>query len=98
MKNAATSSVNQKLHFVGREAGKLLALRQALADGGLKPPVLVFVGSKERAKALHRCAAGRGAAWRDEAGRGAERRSWLGGARGAAWRAGGGDGGSEVDA
>eukprot|EP00198_Chlamydomonas_reinhardtii_P008439 XP_001697776.1 predicted protein [Chlamydomonas reinhardtii] len=54
MKNAATSSVNQKLHFVGREAGKLLALRQALADGGLKPPVLVFVGSKERAKALHR--------------------------------------------
>ncbi|KAG2440629.1 hypothetical protein HYH02_010208 [Chlamydomonas schloesseri] len=54
MKNAATSNVRQRLQFVGREAGKLLALRQALADGGLRPPVLVFVGSKERAKALHR--------------------------------------------
>lgn len=31
-----------------------MALRQLLADGGLAPPVLVFVGSKERAKALHR--------------------------------------------
>ncbi|GIM09618.1 hypothetical protein Vretimale_13458, partial [Volvox reticuliferus] len=54
MRNAAVSNVRQRLQFVGREAGKLLALRQLLADGGLAPPVLVFVGSKERAKALHR--------------------------------------------
>ncbi|EFJ45762.1 hypothetical protein VOLCADRAFT_118300, partial [Volvox carteri f. nagariensis] len=54
LRNAAVSNVRQRLHFVGREAGKLLALRQLLADGGLVPPVLVFVGSKERAKALHR--------------------------------------------
>ncbi|KAG2482517.1 hypothetical protein HYH03_018562 [Edaphochlamys debaryana] len=54
LRNAAVGSVRQKLQFVGREAGKLLALRQALADGGLAPPVLVFVNSKERAKALHR--------------------------------------------
>ncbi|GLI66727.1 hypothetical protein VaNZ11_010667 [Volvox africanus] len=54
MRNAAASNVRQRLQFVGREAGKLLALRQLLADGGLAPPVLVFVGSKERAKALHR--------------------------------------------
>lgn len=55
LKNAAVPNVRQRLQFVGREAGKLLALRQLLADGGLAPPVLVFVGSKERAKALHRC-------------------------------------------
>ncbi len=54
LKNAAVPNVRQRLQFVGREAGKLLALRQLLADGGLAPPVLVFVGSKERAKALHR--------------------------------------------
>jgi hypothetical protein len=54
-KNAATGSVTQRLAFVGSEAGKLLALRQLLADGGTVPPVLVFVGSQERAKALHRC-------------------------------------------
>jgi hypothetical protein len=35
-----------------QESGKLLALRQMLT-AGLKPPVLVFVSSKERAKALH---------------------------------------------
>ncbi len=44
-KNTATHSVSQRLLFVGREAGKLLALRQLLAEG-LKPPVLVFVASK----------------------------------------------------
>ncbi|GLC75527.1 hypothetical protein PLESTF_001653500 [Pleodorina starrii] len=54
VRNAAVANVRQRLQFVGREAGKLLALRQLLADGGLAPPVLVFVGSKERAKALHR--------------------------------------------
>lgn len=53
IKNSAVSNVKQRLLFVGREEGKLLALRQALA-GGLAPPVLVFVASKERAQALHK--------------------------------------------
>jgi ATP-dependent RNA helicase DDX52/ROK1 len=53
IKNAAVSNVKQRLLFVGRESGKAMALRQLLADG-LKPPVLVFVGTKERAQSLHR--------------------------------------------
>ena len=48
----AASSVKQRLLFTGREEGKLLALRQLVADGGLRPPVLVFVQSKERADEL----------------------------------------------
>ena len=44
-RNSAASTVRQRLHFVGREAGKLLALRQLIREG-LTPPVLVFVASK----------------------------------------------------
>eukprot|EP00891_Asterochloris_glomerata_P007849 jgi/Astpho2/7849/Aster-06135 len=51
-RNAAASTIAQRLVFVGREQGKLLALRQLLAQG-VSPPVLVFVGSKERAIELH---------------------------------------------
>lgn len=51
--NAPTSSVVQRLMFVGREGGKLLGLRQLVAQG-LTPPVLLFVSSKERAEAVHR--------------------------------------------
>lgn len=40
-RNSAQSLVSQRLMFVGREAGKLLALRQLLKGGGLKPPILV---------------------------------------------------------
>lgn len=57
---AAASTVAQRLLFVGREEGKLLALRQLIAEG-LRPPVLVFVATKERAKELHRCGATRAA-------------------------------------
>ena len=52
-RGAAAASVAQKLLFVGRESGKLLALRQLITEG-LRPPVLVFVNSKERARELHR--------------------------------------------
>ncbi|CAM6106151.1 unnamed protein product [Calypogeia fissa] len=52
-KNSATSTVDQKLLYVGSEDGKLLALRQILRKS-LRPPVLLFVDSKERAKELHR--------------------------------------------
>ena len=47
------ASVTQRLRFVGREEGKLLALRQLIGQG-LRPPVLVFVATKDRAKELHR--------------------------------------------
>lgn len=52
-RNAASHDVSQRLVFVGKEEGKLLALRQLLS-GGVRPPVLVFVDSKERAQALRR--------------------------------------------
>ncbi len=45
VRNSAATTVRQRLLFVGREEGKLLALRQ-LVQGGLKPPVLVFVNNK----------------------------------------------------
>ncbi|KAF9423811.1 hypothetical protein HW555_000869 [Spodoptera exigua] len=50
-RNAATNLVDQELLFCGNESGKLVAFRQ-LVQQGLKPPVLVFVQSKDRAKQL----------------------------------------------
>ncbi|CAF4931974.1 unnamed protein product [Pieris macdunnoughi] len=50
-RNAAATTVQQELLFCGNESGKLIAFRQ-LVQKGLKPPVLVFVQSKERAKQL----------------------------------------------
>ncbi|XP_039753535.1 probable ATP-dependent RNA helicase DDX52 [Pararge aegeria] len=51
LRNAAATSVEQELLFCGNENGKLVAFRQ-LVQKGLKPPVLVFVQSKDRAKQL----------------------------------------------
>ncbi|XP_050351327.1 probable ATP-dependent RNA helicase DDX52 [Nymphalis io] len=51
LRNAASTSVEQELLFCGNENGKLVAFRQ-LVQKGLKPPVLVFVQSKDRAKQL----------------------------------------------
>lgn len=51
--NAGATTIDQKLVFVGREDGKLLAMRQ-LVQAGLKPPVLIFLQSKDRAKELFR--------------------------------------------
>ena len=45
VRNTPVRTVSQRLLFVGRETGKLLALRQLLSEG-LKPPVLVFVATK----------------------------------------------------
>ena len=53
-RNAPTSTVAQRLLFVGQQDGKMLGLRQLIAEG-LTPPVLLFVSSKERAEAVHRC-------------------------------------------
>lgn len=52
-KVAASESVGQSLVFVGSEEGKLLAVRQ-MVQKGLKPPVLMFVQSIDRAKQLFR--------------------------------------------
>jgi ATP-dependent RNA helicase DDX52/ROK1 len=48
----ANTDIEQELMFVGREEGKLLAMRQLKQRGQLKPPCIVFVQSKERAQAL----------------------------------------------
>ncbi|KAI7861654.1 P-loop containing nucleoside triphosphate hydrolase protein [Spinellus fusiger] len=52
-KNAATDTIDQKLLFTGSEAGKMVALRQFIQKG-IKPPVLIFVQSIDRAKELFR--------------------------------------------
>lgn len=48
----ANTDIEQELMFVGREEGKLLAMRQLKERGQLKPPCIVFVQSQERAQAL----------------------------------------------
>ncbi|KAL5018893.1 hypothetical protein ScPMuIL_004615 [Solemya velum] len=50
-RNSATDTVEQQLVFVGSESGKLLAIRDIIQKG-IRPPVLVFVQSKDRAKDL----------------------------------------------
>jgi ATP-dependent RNA helicase DDX52/ROK1 len=52
-RGAAAACIEQKLLFVGRESGRLLGLRQIISQG-IKPPVLVFVSTKERAQELRR--------------------------------------------
>lgn len=47
--NAGATGIDQRLMYVGREEGKLLAIRQ-LVQEGLHPPVLIFLQSKDRAK------------------------------------------------
>lgn len=52
--NAGATDIDQRLVYVGKEEGKLLAIRQLVQDG-LRPPVLVFLQSKDRAKVCHPC-------------------------------------------
>jgi hypothetical protein len=49
--NAAVDTVEQSLVFCGREDDKLIALRQMVREG-LRPPLLIFVQSIERAMQL----------------------------------------------
>lgn len=51
-KDSATETIEQELQFVGSEDGKLHALRSLIQIGGLRPPVLMFVQSIQRAKEL----------------------------------------------
>jgi len=48
----ANTDIDQQLMFVGKEEGKLLAMRQLTQRGQLKPPVIVFTQSQDRAQAL----------------------------------------------
>jgi ATP-dependent RNA helicase DDX52/ROK1 len=51
-KEGASDDVEQKLLFTGNEQGKLIAIRQMIAGGEFVPPVIIFVQSIQRAKAL----------------------------------------------
>ncbi|OLL26460.1 ATP-dependent RNA helicase ROK1 [Neolecta irregularis DAH-3] len=51
-KDAATNTVEQSIVYTGTEEGKLTAIRQLISSGGIQPPVLIFVQSIDRAKAL----------------------------------------------
>ena len=51
-KDATSSEVKQDLMYVGREDGKMLAIRQLVQTGEFKPPVLIFVQTVERANEL----------------------------------------------
>jgi len=51
-KDAAGESIQQELLYVSSEDGKLLGLRNYLKKGALKPPILIFVQSIQRAQEL----------------------------------------------
>lgn len=51
--NTGASSIEQRLVFSGSEEGKLVSMRQ-LIQQGIRPPVLLFVQSVDRAKALYK--------------------------------------------
>ncbi|CDO52958.1 hypothetical protein DV495_000367 [Geotrichum candidum] len=51
-KEGASTTIDQKLMYTGNEQGKLIAIRQMLSHGELPPPVVIFVQSIQRAKAL----------------------------------------------
>ncbi|EGW32497.1 ATP-dependent RNA helicase ROK1 [Spathaspora passalidarum NRRL Y-27907] len=51
-KEAANVTIDQKLVFTGNEQGKLLAIRQMIQQGQFKPPIIIFLQSITRAKAL----------------------------------------------
>eukprot|EP00918_Siedleckia_nematoides_P068036 GHVU01148101.1.p1 GENE.GHVU01148101.1~~GHVU01148101.1.p1 ORF type:complete len:528 (-),score=69.17 GHVU01148101.1:984-2567(-) len=50
--NAAALEIEQELKFVTDESGKLPLLRTMVSEGQLKPPILIFVQSKDRAQQL----------------------------------------------
>lgn len=51
-KQAAAQTVEQKLVYAGNEEGKLVAIRQMAREGQLVAPVIIFLQSIDRAKAL----------------------------------------------
>jgi ATP-dependent RNA helicase DDX52/ROK1 len=51
-KDAAVETISQELVYVSSEDGKLMGLRNYLKQGLLKPPILLFVQSIQRAQEL----------------------------------------------
>lgn len=51
-KQAANVNIEQKLIFCGNEEGKLLEIRNMISRGEFKPPIIIFLQSIIRAKAL----------------------------------------------
>ena len=60
VRGATASTVEQRLVFVGKERGKVVALRQMFTEG-ITPPVLVFAQSKDRVEQVARLLALEGA-------------------------------------
>ncbi|CCE62735.1 hypothetical protein TPHA_0D00940 [Tetrapisispora phaffii CBS 4417] len=52
-KEAANANIEQKLIFCGNEEGKLIAIKQLVQQGEFRPPVIIFLESITRAKALY---------------------------------------------
>ena len=52
-KEAANANIEQKLIYCGNEEGKLIAIRQLVQEGEFKPPIIIFLESITRAKALY---------------------------------------------
>lgn len=52
-KEAANANIEQKLVYCGNEEGKLIAIRQLVQEGEFKPPIIIFLESITRAKALY---------------------------------------------
>jgi len=60
---ATASNIDQKLVYCGNEEGKLVAIR-TLLQTSCRPPVLIFVQSKERAQELYCPSVPRFVCWR----------------------------------
>lgn len=52
-KDAANANIKQDIIYCGNEEGKLIAIRQLVQDGEFRPPVIIFLESITRAKALY---------------------------------------------
>lgn len=52
LKEAANQNIEQKIVYCGDEHGKLVAIRNIIKNGEFKPPVIIFLQSIDRAKAL----------------------------------------------
>ena len=52
-RDSAVTTVAQSLLYTGSESGKLMALRNLVAEGKLPYPSLIFVQSVQRAEELH---------------------------------------------
>ncbi|GAV54369.1 hypothetical protein ZYGR_0AL01010 [Zygosaccharomyces rouxii] len=52
-KEGANANIDQRLVYCGNEEGKLIAIRRMVQEGEFKPPIIIFLESVTRAKALY---------------------------------------------